>query len=209
MHFFVVHDAAYESLLRGPCPAPRWPAGPTCRKGFRVPSLTPSEIVANRSQIRGCHSACMYKPSVPNIIYHLTTCRSSPSACDSSGDSSSDSGSDSADSVATAFPRQHHHQKGAAPQPAEPATALLYSRQQPRQEQSFQQQPLQQQQQQPQSPPDLSSLCFEARDTSSLLTNASFACRCEPLTGNMRYRKIKDINRCVLATPLALAMPSA
>lgn len=204
MHFSVVPDP-FTSRVCYEAPPLRRAGGLQAQPVERFPCTIPDSIGDRRESIRGCHSACMYKSGVPNKIYHLITCRSSPSACDSSGDSSSDSGSESAGSVATDFPWQHHHQNGAAPQPAEPATALLYSRQQPRQEQTFQQQ----QQQQPQSPPDLSSLCFEARDTSSLLTNASFACRREPLTGNMRYRKIKDINRCVLATPLALAMLSA
>lgn len=31
-----------------------------------------------------------------------------------------------------------------------------------------------------------------------LFTPSSFASRREPLAGNMRYRKIKDINRCTL-----------
>lgn len=35
------------------------------------------------------------------------------------------------------------------------------------------------------------------QDTSGLFTASSFASRREPLSGNMRYRKIKDINRCV------------
>ena len=111
--------------------------------------------------------------------------REPPSACDSS--SGSESG-DSLDSVATtAYPDARYGAATAGAAAAQPQAEQLP----PRQASAACLQPVPRHQQDAQ-PMD----ACKTEAYGDLFTPSSFASRREPLAGNMRYRKIKDINRC-------------
>lgn len=113
----------------------------------------------------------------------------------SASDCSSCSDTESLDSAGTTW-IDTRYGAGAAPAPQEQQAAPAWPPRRPQQQQPQPSSASESSAAQPSRQPGCSAY---AEDGSGLFTPSSFASRREPLSGNLRYRKIKDINRCAPA----------